>query len=335
VSPPPGIDGGAGPGERDHSVGAIGSFDGPGEDVRRGIRERIERRLKQLKPRVLRDVAEELLGKGESAVEETDPPVPDLLTILLEPRNFSTIAGLVEIYDGLCEDSDWKQAEIVGEIVEEVTPLVIDDGLAQQLWNEIYHRSSAFFSVPDRHSTTIEVLMARADGKGMKFKTPKNEATVDDYEGKPLLQPKRKSPVGAPETPEYVARSILLDLCEGQSVRDSGAQSTTLNELVQRLAGVLIANSRGENKKRTLYCLHKMPIYPAEQSVHEKALKLVRDELDKLKGGGSKEWEDFPRFVFLLLAEESRLEGLRCTIVKMLKRRLKPARKRTGHGAND
>ncbi len=258
MSPPPGVDGTAGVVERY----PIGWSNGPGEDVRRSIREKIERWLKQLKPKVFRDVTEELLGLDQPALEERDPSLPHLLTVLMEPRNFGTIAGLVEIYNGLCEDADWKQAEIVAEIVEDVTPLVIDDGLARQLWNEIHHRDSAFFSIPDRHCTTIEVLMARADGKGMKFKPLKNEATVDDYEGTPLLQQERKSPVGAPETAESVARNILLDLCEGQSVRDSRAQSTTLNELVQRLAGVLIANSRGENKRRTLYCLHKMPVYP-------------------------------------------------------------------------
>ncbi len=69
--------------------------------------------------------------------------------------------------------------------------------------------------------------------------------------------------------------------------------------------------------------------------MHEQALKLVRDELDKLKGGGSKEWENFPGFVFLLLAEESKLEGLRGTIVKMLTKRFEYARKRRVHGASE
>ena len=78
----------------------------------------------------------------------------------------------------------------------------------------------------------------------------------------------------------------------------------------------------------------KAPAY-AEDAVKETAMRLVRDELDKLRESGSREWEEFPRFVFLLLAEESKLEGLRGTIVKMLKRRLKPARKRTTHGADD
>ncbi len=324
-----------GAGEREPSIlDPVGSSDGPGEDVRHGVRQKIERRLKQLKSNVLKDVAEELLGKDESAPEESNPPLPTLLTTLMEPRNFGTIAGLVEIYDELC-DSDGKQANILAEIIEEVTPLVIDDEIARQLWVAIHHRSSAFVAVPDRHCTTIEVLMARADGKGMKFKSPNNEATADDYVGTPLLERKRKSPVGAPETADSVARSILLDVCESHSVRDAGSRTPTLNELVQRLAGVLIANSRGPNKKRTLYCVHEMPAHSTEQTIHENALRLVQDELARLKGGGTREWDDFPRFVFLLLAEESKLEGLRGTIVKMLKRRLKPARKRTAHGAND
>jgi hypothetical protein len=199
--------------------------------------------------------------------------------MLLKP-SYRTISRLGTIDDRLRARSDWKQAEILAGIIEEVTPLGIDDGLALRLWNEIHHRKSAFFHVPDRYSTTIEVLMARADGKGMKFKPLESDAAVADYEGTPLLQPERKPPVGAPETVESVAISILVDLCEGQSVRDSGAQTRKLGPLVERLAGVLIDNSGGVNKKRTLYCLHKMPVRPEEQSLHEQALALIHGKLD-------------------------------------------------------
>ena len=47
------------------------------------------------------------------------------------------------------------------------------------------------------------------------------------------------------ETAESVARIILVDLCDSQDVRDSYAQSASIDELIQRLAGVLIVNSRG------------------------------------------------------------------------------------------
>jgi len=334
--PPPGIDGKTGVGERDPSSGGtIERSDSPGEHARQGIRENIEGRLKRLKPEVQRDLAQELLGTGERPPSEPAALLSNLVTILLESRSLSTIADLAQIENRLCDRSDWEQAEIVSQIGEEVTPLVIDDERARQLWNDIHQRNSAFVAVPDRYSTTLEVLMARADGKGMKFKTPKTEAAIDDYEGTPLLQPSRKSPVGAPETVESVAKSILVDLCEGQSVRDSDAPSVTLDELVQRLAGVLIDHSRGVNKNRTLYCFHKMPAQPGERSVHENALRLVRDELDRLKGGGSREWENFPRFVFLLLSEKSELEGLRSIIVRMLERRSKHARRRGAHGASE
>ena len=61
-------------------------------------------------------------------------------------------------------------------------------------------------------------------------------------------------------------------------------------------------------------------------------LTLVRDEFDKLKGGGLKKWEKLPDFVFLLLAEKSKLEELRAVIVEVLTRRFEHARKRTAHG---
>ena len=177
--------------------------------------------------------------------------------------------------------------------------------------------------------------MSSADGKGMKFRPPENEMAVEDYEGTPLLRRDRKLPVNAPVTAESVAKSILIDLCEGQEVRDSHGQSRTMDELVQRLAGVLIDNSRGVNKGRTLYCFHKMPKNQREHSVHTEALTLIRDKLDTLKRAKPDQLRDLPGFVFLLLAETSELEGLRSIVVSMLKTRFKHERKRTAHGATD
>ena len=168
----------------------------------------------------------------------------------------------------------------------------------------------------------------------MRFKAPENEMAVDDYEGTPLLRRDRKSPVGAPGSAESVAKSILIDLCEGQEVRDSYGQSSTIDELVQRLAGVLVVNSIGLNKDRTLYCLHKMPKNQKEHSLHTEALTLIRAKLDARKVARPEELGDLPGFVFLLLAETSELEDLRSIVVSMLKTRFKHERKRTAHGAN-
>ena len=270
VRPPSIVDEEADTGERDlRDEDPTKGANGPGEDVRRGMCDRIERLLKQLTPEVQRDLAEELLEVDKSVIEDRGPLIPELLATLLQP-SLSTISSLAAIEDRLCERSDWKMSEIVADIIDEVTPLAIEDELALGLRDAIHHRKSAFFSIPDRHSTTIEVLMACADGKGMKFKPLTNEAT-GDYVGNALIQPKRKSPIGAPETVESLARSILVDLCEGQSVRDSIAESLALDELVRRLAGVLIFHSPGVNKKRTLYCLHETPARPKERSLHEQA----------------------------------------------------------------
>ena len=78
-----------GAGEREPSIrDLVGSSDGPGEEVRHGVRQKIERRLKQLKSNVLKNVAEELLGKDESAPEDSNPPLPTLLTTPMELRKF-------------------------------------------------------------------------------------------------------------------------------------------------------------------------------------------------------------------------------------------------------
>ena len=140
---------------------AIGWLDGPGEDVRQRTRESIERWLKRLSSDVLRNLAAQLHRKGDPALQEGEDLTPIILTILLERRRFSTISRLSKIHEKLCEAGGWDEADIVAEIIEEVTPLVIDPGLAHQLWNEIHDRMSAFCFVPDHYSTTIEVLMSR------------------------------------------------------------------------------------------------------------------------------------------------------------------------------
>ena len=94
-------------------------------------------------------------------------------------------------------------------------------------------------------------------------------------------------------------------------------------------------NSRGLNKDRTLYCLHKLPKNQREHSVHIEALTLIRDKLDTLKRAKPDQLGDLPGFVFLLLAETSELEDLRSIVVSWLKTRFNLKRKRTAHGAND
>ena len=163
-----------------------------------------------------------------------------------------------------------------------MTPLAIKDALAQQIRNEIYHRDSAFCLYPIttvRHSKT---LMARVDRRPTKYRTPDTEP--DDYEGRPLVRRagKAKLPIEAPLTAESVAKSVLVDLCEGRGVRDKG-ESRTLKDLVSRFLGVLRRERQGENKKRTLYCFHMLPDDPREHQVHIDALLLIRKELDALQ----------------------------------------------------
>ena len=139
--------------------------------------------------------------------------------------------------------------------------------------------------------------MACTDGKGMEFRPLTNEAT-SDHEGTPLIQPRRKSPIGKPETAESVAESILADLCESQSVRDSIAESTKIDELVRRLAGISINHSPCVKEKRTLYSLPQ----DAQQDprngrcMKTRGLKLVRRKLDSLHGKRAEEMEKISDF---------------------------------------
>lgn len=317
---------------------AIGWLDGPGEDVRNAIRDRIERRLKRLsqpevtKSPVLRDLERELRSADDdSEFPESKDPIPVILEALLDQRSLSTISGLSEIYEQRCKESDWRAAEIVAEIIDEETPLVINPELAIWIWNEIKVRRTAMFFTPVGQSAAAEVLMARADGKSMKVKPPK-EFPVKDFDGWPLLRGGGSS-LGRPVTEKSLAESILLDLCEGQGVADSANQPQTLDVLVERFAGILIDNSRGVNKGRTLYGFHKMPENPRDHPVHTGALTLIRDELAKTKRDKPNEFKGLPGFVFLVLAQKSEHEGLQTVVVQMLKRRFEREKNRTGHVA--
>jgi len=341
VSPPPGVDVNMGAGEPDPSVSAaIGRLAGPGEEVRNSIRDSIERRLKRLgqhevtKFPVLRDLERELRSADDdSEFPESKDPIPVILEALLDQRSLGNISGLSEIYDQRCKKSDWLAAEIVAEIIDDVTPLVIKPELAIRIWNEIKVRNTAMFFTPVDQSAAAEVLMACADRKGMKFKPPK-EFPVKDFDGTPLLRGGGSS-FGRPVTQESLAKTILLDLCEGQGVSESSNQPQTLDVLVERFAGILIDNSRGVNKGRTLYGFHKMPENPRDHPVHTDALTLIRDELAKTKREKPNEFRGLPGFVFLVLAQKSEHEGLQTVVVQVLKRRFEREKNRTAHAAND
>jgi hypothetical protein len=118
-------------------------------------------------------------------------------------------------------------------------------------------------------------------------------------------------------------------------VADSSRQPQTLDVLVERFAGILIDNSRGVNKGRTLYGFHKMPESPRDHPVHTGALTLIRDKLAEIKREKPIEFRGMPNFVFLALAQKSEHEGLQTIVVQMLKRRFERERNRSAHGAFD
>jgi hypothetical protein len=76
-------------------------------------------------------------------------------------------------------------------------------------------------------------------------------------------------------------------------------------------------------------------VLQGDRSEHEKAIRLIRGQLDSLKASGSRQWSGLPRFVFLLLEETSEMQSIRSVVIKMLTRRLDFASKRIAHGAND
>jgi hypothetical protein len=207
--------------------------------MRQRARERIEILLRRLKPEVKRELAETLHG-------DRDPPIDDetdLLSLLafklLEPRLFSTIAGLASTFERLCEKGELDQADTVFALAQEATPRMIDHDLAERRWNERTAQRSAFYFVPVDNSTILEVLTARADGKRMSFKAPRKQETPHEIEGVALLAHTRKPPIEGPAKPEAAARSILVDVFGGDDDLDPKLRDRTLLELVDRLAGEL------------------------------------------------------------------------------------------------
>ncbi len=315
-------------------------LDNPGEDARNRIRDSIERRLKRLglpevtKYPALRNLEKELRSPDDdSELPESNDPIPAILAVLMEERSLRNIRSLSEIYDQLLRVNDLAAAKIVAEIIDEVTPLMIPPELATRIWKDIKVQKTALFFSPVDRSAAAEVLMACADGKSMKVKPP-NEFPVKDFDGTPLLRG-GGTPFGRPVTAESLAQSILLDLCEGQGLPGSSNPAHTLDVLVERFAGILIDNSTGVNRGRTLHGFHKMPENPRDHPVHADALTLIRDGLARTRRDKPNEFRGLPGFVFLVLAKKSEHEGLQTVVVQMLKRRFESPTNRPAHGAND
>jgi hypothetical protein len=306
----------------------------PREDARQRARETIELLLRRLRLEVSTGLAVDLGWAERSSSGEKADPLPFLLTKVVESQSYSRIVVLADLYTDLCQKHDWEPAEIVNEIIEEATPLVFVGDRVDELWTDIYIRKSAFYYAKDYHSTTLEALMACADGKPMRHKPPRNEAPVHNFEGAPFLSRAGKLPLAAPSTRESVAKSILVDLCKGHDPDDPLSESSSLDELVQSLAGILTLMGQRKNKERTLYCFHKMPENPTEHDVHKDALTIIGENLLKLKEANSKAWGDMPRFVFIVLAETSDQEGLRKILVKVLRTRFHYEQNRSGYAAS-
>src|SRR5580658_3016369 len=122
--------------------------------------------------------------------------------------------------------------------------------------------------------------MARADGMKAGYRESSSQP-LGDYEGEPLLNRPWDAPIGKPETPEEVARCILVDLWKGYDASDPIKGTETLDELVAGLAGLLVWNRR--EGARTLYAVHKVKAasYPTTHEVHEDALRLIGEKLHK------------------------------------------------------
>jgi hypothetical protein len=326
LSPPPSISGKAGASEPE-------PLDGPGEDVRNGIRDSIERRLKRLgqpdetKSDVLKRLEKELRGSAEdSELPDGANPIPLILEAALNRRKLGSIAGLAQIYDELCNDQQWDSARIVSEIVDDLTPLVIDAELANEIWREIKVRKTALYFAPVNRAVAIEAFMAFADGKSMKVKPPQKDTEVEDFDGAPSFRG-RKGAFGAPVEAEGLARDILIDLCESNDLPDSLSPSRTIDELVQRLASILIRNGTGERRGRTLYCFHAMPEDQKTSALHAEALGLIQTKLARYGVVYG-----LPAFIFVALAKTSRIEFEQSLLVQVLNARFRHLRNRTKHG---
>ena len=126
-------------------------LDTAGEEVRKDIRDRIERRLKRLcqpevtKLPVVRDLERDLRSADDdSEFADSEDPIPVILDALIDHRNFRYISVLSTIYDECCKESE-RAAKIVAEIVDEVTPLMFPPEFAIRIWDEIKVEQAAMF----------------------------------------------------------------------------------------------------------------------------------------------------------------------------------------------
>ena len=129
---------------------------------------------------------------------ETASPSDFLLRTILQSENYTTLVQLSETHTALCvsQNPHAEQADVVSSLIDEAIPLVFPPELAEKLWHQINLRGAAFFEVVDHHFTTIEGLMARADGMMVKYRENSGQPLID-YQGDPLLNRTWDAPLGS------------------------------------------------------------------------------------------------------------------------------------------
>jgi hypothetical protein len=237
------------------------------------------------------------------------------------------------VFKSFCDTRDrWEQARNMCDLIDELTPLAVDEQLVLRLRKEIHEVNSAFCYVPDRYSETLEVIMAGVDKTRANYRP--DEAQVGDYQGGPAVRRSGKPPVAKPPTAESVAQSILLDLCEGHMVGFASHGAPSFEELIAHVHTVLQLCCGGVNKGRTLYCFHTLPEKEDMQKIHTQALVLIREKLDAKTPADPELRKEIPRFVFLLLAPVSQYGHLRPIILDVYRMRFKQEELYKNHGTS-
>ncbi len=299
-------------------------------------RKRVERLLQRLEAEVKEELAVRLGWRADPLLTGTADRSDFLVRTILEGGDYNVLGQLSATHTDLCvgKTPRAEQAVVVSALIDEAIPLVFPPEVAARLWDQIHLGGAAFFEVVDHHLVTIEGQMARADRMNARYRENSSQP-LGDYEGESLLNRPWDAPIGKPESPEDVARSILVDIWKGNDAAEPIRGTETLDQLVAGLAGILVWN-RGDGT-RTLYAVHKVKVlhYPTTQTVHEEALRLIGEKLRKHKESKPRAFVNMPGFIFLLLAERSDHEDLRKIIVKVIRTRSEHARKRSPHAASE
>ena len=214
----------------------------------------------------------EVLGPEASHCGSED----DLAEYLLEPRE-ATLDSLVAVHKELCEEDKQKEALVLGEIADLITPLQ----MPRELWDSVIdqiRRSRPLIENAAPGLVSAEVIAARIDATSQKLPTPLGVSGGDDDQiNYTHMIQKRETSYFPLKRPGTTKNSFVGDLYASQFGTDPGGELMSAEDKLGRLEGD--CRSWRNIYKRSRYIVVQMPSPTGKEQVERDHWMDVLDDV--------------------------------------------------------